>query len=509
VTLAVRRHDIALGSDGSLEYTKTLAAVGDVGDSGQFKAGHELADASFPSAYTGSFYNLEDTSDGSGNVRSLVNNGSIAFTGNSILGASDAATLNGTSQYLSTTNVYFNPGDSSDFTCGGWFYSSDWSPASAMILFGQWPTVTNKSFALRVNTDGTLSLFTSTDGTTDVNNAISIEELDAGYHHFAVKYVAADNEFHVYVDEILAETVALGAALNQNSSPDFTIGSWLGGSTYFSGVADEFFFDRSAYSDNQISKVYAARIDHDRTVSPQDQKWFSWSSSDAIMGNEHNYIADIDTNSLYCIFSDLDSTVQVELKMYNGSPVGDSKPSKSKRLEMTASALDALLPLSHGLGTVPELTFKVKNASNKFEGHYWGNYFTVTSTQIELAGSSLTTLLGASTVVQLTYSTSTVSQFVPNRFWNSYSVSSDSPVAANDTAFVDTSGGAVELTLPASPSIGDEIRFIDHTGNWGTNNLTVNRNGKNIDGSAANYVADVDNSNFSLIYNGNNDWRAL
>ena len=40
-----------------------------------------------------------------------------------------------------------------------------------------------------------------------------------------------------------------------------------------------------------------------------------------------------------------------------------------------------------------------------------------------------------------------------------------------DNLFVDTSGGAVTITLPASPSIGNQVKIIDAEGTFGTNNL--------------------------------------
>ena len=88
----------------------------------------------------------------------------------------------------------------------------------------------------------------------------------------------------------------------------------------------------------------------------------------------------------------------------------------------------------------------------------------------------------------------------------------DSPYAAlnNDRIFVDTSGGAVTITLPSSPNVGDNIRVVDVARTFGTNNLTINRNGENIMGLAENFVSDVDGSGFQLVYSGaTNGWVLL
>ena len=38
------------------------------------------------------------------------------------------------------------------------------------------------------------------------------------------------------------------------------------------------------------------------------------------------------------------------------------------------------------------------------------------------------------------------------------------------------------MTLPASPSVGDFVALKDYAGTFGTNKLTIDRNGSNIQG---------------------------
>jgi hypothetical protein len=74
---------------------------------------------------------------------------------------------------------------------------------------------------------------------------------------------------------------------------------------------------------------------------------------------------------------------------------------------------------------------------------------------------------------------------------------------ANDQVIVDTSSSPVTVTLPASPSIGAEVHFIDGggaAGNFNSNNLTIGRNGSNILGSASNLVVNVNGAAFTLVY---------
>jgi hypothetical protein len=66
--------------------------------------------------------------------------------------------------------------------------------------------------------------------------------------------------------------------------------------------------------------------------------------------------------------------------------------------------------------------------------------------------------------------------------------------------FINTTSNACTATLPGSPAIGDEIAFVDYAGTWDTNNLTVARNGKNIQGSAADLTVATERAGFTLVF---------
>lgn len=83
-------------------------------------------------------------------------------------------------------------------------------------------------------------------------------------------------------------------------------------------------------------------------------------------------------------------------------------------------------------------------------------------------------------------------------------------LSANNGYFVDTTGGAKTMTLPASATIGDTVRINDLAGTFSSNNLTVARNGGNIQGVAQDLVVSVDQSSFGLVYsNGTYGWKLL
>lgn len=77
-----------------------------------------------------------------------------------------------------------------------------------------------------------------------------------------------------------------------------------------------------------------------------------------------------------------------------------------------------------------------------------------------------------------------------------------------DSILVNTSGGAVTITLPAGPTTGDTVVFGDGGGAFATNNLTVARNGVTIMGLAEDMTVSTNNVTFIMVYNGST-WRVV
>jgi hypothetical protein len=71
---------------------------------------------------------------------------------------------------------------------------------------------------------------------------------------------------------------------------------------------------------------------------------------------------------------------------------------------------------------------------------------------------------------------------------------------------VDTSGGAVTATLPASPATGAAIFFADAGGAYSSNNLTIARNGQTIMGASSDLIVSTNNQSVGLFFNGTT-WR--
>ena len=81
---------------------------------------------------------------------------------------------------------------------------------------------------------------------------------------------------------------------------------------------------------------------------------------------------------------------------------------------------------------------------------------------------------------------------------------------AGDKIFANTTGGAFTITLPASPNIGDEVRFVDLANHFDTNNLTVGRNSEKIDGATSDLTVATEGAAFALVYSGSTyGWKLL
>ena len=66
---------------------------------------------------------------------------------------------------------------------------------------------------------------------------------------------------------------------------------------------------------------------------------------------------------------------------------------------------------------------------------------------------------------------------------------------------------AFTVTLLASPKTGWTVYFHDPNGNWATDNLTLDGNGKNVMG-ASTLVLSTNNDTLGVVYSGS-EWRRL
>jgi len=90
--------------------------------------------------------------------------------------------------------------------------------------------------------------------------------------------------------------------------------------------------------------------------------------------------------------------------------------------------------------------------------------------------------------------------------WQTVKTSNFTAVAG-EGYFINTTSGVITMTLPASPTLGDEVAFIDYAGTFDTNNLTIGRNSQPIQGSATDLTVSIERASNTLVYvDGTQGW---
>ena len=79
---------------------------------------------------------------------------------------------------------------------------------------------------------------------------------------------------------------------------------------------------------------------------------------------------------------------------------------------------------------------------------------------------------------------------------------SNSPYAAVAGAqiFANTTANPIEVDLPSSPAVGDEVTVIDTRGTFASNNLTLDRNGQPINSGTSNLVLSTAGQAITIVY---------
>ncbi len=142
--------------------------------------------------------------------------------------------------------------------------------------------------------------------------------------------------------------------------------------------------------------------------------------------------------------------------------------------------------------TIPDSIEKVYNVQNACD--HAGNTLTFKTS----SGTGVLLCEGNNYVL---YSDGTnIVKLSEQRNWRVFTASET--VQAGAKCLVNTNGGAVTITLPASPSTGDTVSFVDQGYDFNTNALTIGRNGSNIANDASDLVVNTQGAGLELVYSG-------
>ena len=94
--------------------------------------------------------------------------------------------------------------------------------------------------------------------------------------------------------------------------------------------------------------------------------------------------------------------------------------------------------------------------------------------------------------------------------WQTSIKTGDFTAASGEGYFVNTTSGAVTMTLPSSPSVGDIVAVKDYANTFDTNNLTIGRNSQPISGSAADAIISTEGQAITLVYgDSTKGWQSV
>ena len=92
--------------------------------------------------------------------------------------------------------------------------------------------------------------------------------------------------------------------------------------------------------------------------------------------------------------------------------------------------------------------------------------------------------------------------------WDTTAKTSGFTAVSGNGYFVNTTSGAITVTLPATPSAGDIVSIADYTNTFQTNSVTVARNGSPIGGVASDALLSTEGQSVTFIYvDGTEGWK--
>jgi len=133
-----------------------------------------------------------------------------------------------------------------------------------------------------------------------------------------------------------------------------------------------------------------------------------------------------------------------------------------------------------------------------------GSTLSAAVTKINFVGAGVTATEPVADEITVTIPSAGWTTVIKTDANNNETITNNTEVAA------DTSTAAFALNLPATPTIGQRVRFSDKKGTWTTNNLTIGRNGSNINGAASNFILNVSLSSAEFVFTDATDgWIVL
>ena len=203
----------------------------------------------------------------------------------------------------------------------------------------------------------------------------------------------------------------------------------------------------------------------------------------------------------------------IDVAMTSGSDVtlalSDGATSNGKNIYLkltgtTTASINLIIPASTTGGTATRL-YVIQDATDRTTA----NKYTLS---IKTAGSSnpIAVPVGATMLIHSNGTDARLDILQKGNFAITSSSITAYTAVAGDNLLIDTAAAQVTITLPASPTMGDEVSIMDvsATGGFGSNKVIVNRNSQPIRGAASNLDLATNNQSIKLRYtNATKGWQ--
>jgi hypothetical protein len=194
-------------------------------------------------------------------------------------------------------------------------------------------------------------------------------------------------------------------------------------------------------------------------------------------------------------------------KIANGGFVADANGNEQIKFTTTASAVNELTVVNSAAGNAPEISSTGGDTNIDLKITPKG------SGKIVLDGISFPNTDGTANQALVTDGSGTLSfASVTGRTgtvdWCTTAKTAPFTAVNGDGFFVNTTCGAVTVTLPATPTAGDIISIADYASTFQTNNVTLCNNGSLINGICATAKLNTQGQSITLVYvDGTKGWK--
>lgn len=305
-----------------LKYSLLGQAAGNVGSAGQIRQFHQRSAKSFRTAESvaRSWWNLlANLNDGSGNARTLTSSGSFGGTS----GPFGDAALIVTNQTATAQGAFFAPAVGVARSVGALLRAADWTPASIMGLLAVYGSDKSWELYCAVNGDLVLSATTTANGGATYNLSATLPNpgfVDGSIHALDVVYDGAKMVLFVDGKRSTCEIAITDLRVPAGTVTFFIGGSPLGVINLTGHIREPYFDNAVAYSDVDIAKLAATRIDHNANLPANRQDWrFNhYAAGVAPCSDLQGIVLDkADQNSLFVDLSGCDPTDKIDAKLFD------------------------------------------------------------------------------------------------------------------------------------------------------------------------------------------------